>query len=124
MSTTVYVPVDASALSLGAEAVARAITEEAARRQSAVNVIRNGSRGAVWLEPLVEVGTSAGRYAYGPVKSSDVPGLFEAGFLQGREHPLAQGLTESIPYLKVAAAADLRARWRDRSPESRRLRRP
>jgi formate dehydrogenase iron-sulfur subunit len=101
MSTTVYVPVDASALSLGAEAVASAIIEEAARRQLAVNVIRNGSRGAMWLEPLVEVDTPAGRLAYGPVQSSDVAGLFEAGFLQGREHPLAQGLTESIPYFKV-----------------------
>ncbi|HEY6643204.1 NADH-quinone oxidoreductase subunit NuoF [Povalibacter sp.] len=101
LSTTIYVPADASALSVGAEAVAKAITAEAARRALPVNVIRNGSRGAMWLEPLVEVGTSAGRHAYGPVKVADVAGLFEAGFLQGREHPLAQGLTEDIPYFKV-----------------------
>jgi formate dehydrogenase iron-sulfur subunit len=101
MSSTVYVPIDASALSLGAEAVARSIAEEAARRRLDVNVVRNGSRGAIWLEPLVEVATPAGRQAYGPVTPGDVASLFDAGFLQGREHPLGLGLTESIPYLSV-----------------------
>lgn len=101
MSTTVYVPADASALSLGAQAVAKAISDEAARRHVEVSVIRNGSRGATWLEPLVEVTTPAGRYAYGPVKPKDVAGLFEAGFLEGREHSLGHGVTESIPYLSL-----------------------
>ncbi|MFC4527220.1 formate dehydrogenase [Dyella halodurans] len=100
MSITVYVPLDASALSLGAEAVAKAISAEASRRGADVRLVRNGSRGMYWLEPLVEVETTAGRVAYGPVQAEDVPSLFNAGFLQTAQHPLALGPTESIPYLK------------------------
>jgi formate dehydrogenase iron-sulfur subunit len=100
MSATVYVPVDAGALSLGAGEVAAAIAAEAARRSVAVTVVRNGSRGAYWLEPLVEVVTAEGRCAYGPVTAADVPSLFAADFLAGGAHPLALGLTDSIPWLK------------------------
>jgi formate dehydrogenase iron-sulfur subunit len=95
--TKIYVPRDATALSLGAEAVAQAITAEAARRGIDVQLVRNGSRGLFWLEPLVEVATPAGRHAYGPVTVRDVPGLFDAGFLQASAHPLHLGLTEQIP---------------------------
>ena len=63
-------------------------------------MVRNGSRGLYWLEPLVEVETPAGRTAYGPVSVADVPGLFDGGLLQGKWHSLALGLTEEIPYLK------------------------
>jgi formate dehydrogenase iron-sulfur subunit len=97
--TTVYVPRDTTALALGADRVAQAIAEEAARRGEEVRIARNGSRGLYWLEPLVEVVTPDGRVAYGPVTPKDVPGLFEAGFLRGAPHPLAQGATEAIPYL-------------------------
>jgi formate dehydrogenase iron-sulfur subunit len=97
---TVYVPRDASALSLGADKVARAIVAEAAARNIEVRLVRNGSRGLFWLEPLVEVATAAGRVAYASVKVRDVAGLFDAGFLDGGEHPLALGLTEEIDYLK------------------------
>ena len=97
---SVYVPRDSSALSLGAEKTAKAIIAEAARRGIDINLVRNGSRGLFWLEPLVEVATAAGRISYGPVQASDVAGLFDAGFLEGGEHALKQGLTEEIPYLK------------------------
>jgi formate dehydrogenase iron-sulfur subunit len=100
MSTTLYIPREATALSLGAEHVAGAVSAEAARLGLGVNIVRNGSRGLFWLEPLVEVQTSRGRVAYGPVQVSDVPGLFAAGWLQGETHPLCRGLTESIPYLR------------------------
>ena len=100
MSFTVYVPRDTSAESVGAGAVARAIAGEAARRRTAVRLVRNGSRGLYWLEPLVEVATPGGRMAYGPVSTQDVASLFEADFLHGGEHPLRLGMTESIPYLK------------------------
>ena len=86
MSITVYVPIDASALSLGAEAVANAIAAEATRRGAGVRIIRNGSRGMYWLEPLVEVETADGRYAYGPVQAEDVPSLFDADFLHAVQH--------------------------------------
>jgi len=99
-ATTVYVPCDSSALSLGAEAVAIAIASEAARRNASIKLIRNGSRGLYWLEPMIEVATGHGRFAYGPVSAADVPSLFDAGFLDGADHRLALGLTDDIPYLK------------------------
>ena len=100
MTITVFVPRDAAALAVGADKVAAAIEREAVSRGHDVHIVRNGSRGMLWLEVLVEVRTDAGRVAYGPVKASDVPSLFEAGFLNGGEHPLGHGLTEDIPFLK------------------------
>ncbi len=100
MSTTIYIPKDAAALSVGAERVARAIAAEAKARSVVVDIKRNGSRGLLWLEPMVEVVTPAGRVAYGPVAAADVPGLFDAQFLQGGKHRLHQGQTEQIPYFK------------------------
>jgi formate dehydrogenase iron-sulfur subunit len=100
MTTTVYVPGDAGALSVGAGEVAAAVSAEAKRRGVALNLVRNGSRGAYFLEPLVEVHTQRERCAYGPVKPADVPSLFAADFLNGGTHPLSLGLTESIPWLK------------------------
>ncbi|GAB2785135.1 formate dehydrogenase beta subunit [Dyella kyungheensis] len=100
MSFTVYVPRDASALSLGAEAVAVAIAEQAERRGLDIAIVRNGSRGMFWLEPLVEVVTPAGRVAYGPVQPDDVTALFDADFLHGGAHALSLGPTEDIAYLK------------------------
>jgi formate dehydrogenase iron-sulfur subunit len=96
----VYVSRDSSALALGAEPVAQAIAREAERREIAIELVRNGSRGMYWLEPLVEVGMAAERVAYGPVSEGDVPALFESGFLQGQVHPLGLGPTERIPYFK------------------------
>ena len=96
----VYVPRDSSALGLGAEQVAAAIKSEAGRRDADIQLIRNGSRGLYWLEPMVEVETPAGRVAYGPVAAADVASLFDAGFLEGKAHALSLGLTAEIPYLK------------------------
>lgn len=100
MTVRVFVPADSSALAVGAGEVALAIAAQAAARGSAIELVRNGSRGLSWLEPLVEVATPAGRVAYGPVTVADVPGLLDAGFLAGADHPLALGLTDEIPYLK------------------------
>ena len=100
MTTTVYVPSDSTALALGAAEVAAAIAREAAARGRAVRLVRNGSRGLFWLEPLVEVATPAGRIGYGPVRAADVPGLFEAGFLDGGKHARALGPVAAIPYLE------------------------
>ena len=97
---TIYVPRDAAALSVGADDVARAIAAEAESRRLAVHVVRNGSRGLLWLEPMVEVATPRGRVVYGPVTPDAVPELFDAGFLDGAHHPLGHGLTEEIFYLK------------------------
>lgn len=100
MSITVFIPRDSVALALDADAVAQAILAEAGRRGHAVRVVRNGSRGMLWLEPLVEVLTPQGRVAYGPVTVEDVRALFDADFLRGGKHKLGLGLTAALPYLK------------------------
>ncbi|MBP2562827.1 formate dehydrogenase iron-sulfur subunit [Neorhizobium galegae] len=100
MTVTIFVPRDAAALALGAEKVAEAIAQEIAIRGLDAKIVRNGSRGMFWLEPLVEVRTKEGRIAYGPVKSGDVKGLFDAGFLEGGQHALHLGPTKDIPFLR------------------------
>ena len=97
--TTVFVPRDSSARSVGADQVAAAIQQQAASSGAAVEVVRNGSRGMMWLEPLVEVVTAQGRVAYGPVTPDDVEGLFTAGFLNGDAHDLGLGPTDQIAWL-------------------------
>jgi len=98
-AVTVYVPRETAALSMGADDVARAIHSEADIRGLDIRLVRNGSRGASWLEPLVEVATGAGRIGYGPVDPRDVPDLFDAGFTAGGDHPLALGPVGEIPWL-------------------------
>jgi formate dehydrogenase iron-sulfur subunit len=100
MTTKIYVPGDAAALSVGAEGVVRAMAAQIASRRLDASLVRNGSRGMFWLEPLVEVESPRGRMAYGPVTAEAVPGLFDAGFLEGQPHRLNLGLTEEIPFLK------------------------
>ncbi|MGB3580615.1 MAG: NADH-quinone oxidoreductase subunit NuoF [Roseiarcus sp.] len=99
MSARVFIPADSSALSVGADAVAGAILDEARRRGVDMTMVRTGSRGLFWLEPLIEVETAAGRIGYGPVAPDEVARLFEAGFLTGGLHPKALGRVEDIPYL-------------------------
>ena len=100
MTVTIYIPRDSAALAVGADRVARRIADEAAVRGIDIQLVRNGSRGMFWLEPLVEVATPAGRVAYGPVTVDDVAALFDAGLPEGGAHALNLGLTEEIPYLK------------------------
>jgi formate dehydrogenase iron-sulfur subunit len=100
MTTKVYIPRDSTALALGAEAVAIALVDEAQKRGADIDIVRNGSRGLFWLEPLVEIATPAGRVAYGPVRPTDVADLFAANFLQGGAHALQLGPVEEIAYFK------------------------
>jgi formate dehydrogenase iron-sulfur subunit len=98
--TRVYVPGDAAAVAVGADAVTDAINATAAERGFPIHVIRNGSRGMHWLETLVEVETAEGRIGYGPVEAADVAALFDSGFLDGGPHPLRIGKPEEHPFLK------------------------
>jgi len=91
----VFVPGDSAAVSIGANDVAAAIT----RIDPSLTIVRNGSRGALWLEVLVEVETANGRIAYGPVMPADVQSLFDADFIKGGDHPLALGKTDNIEWL-------------------------
>lgn len=96
----VYVPMDSAAISVGADQVAVRLIIEATAQGKDVLVKRNGSRGMLWLEPMVEVQVGDKRIAYGPVTPADVPSLFQANFLEGGDHPLRIGVPEEHPYLK------------------------
>ena len=101
----VYVPRDSTALSIGANRTAKAIVLEAQKRGIEIELIRNGSRGLFWLEPLVEVATANGRVAFAPVQPNNVASLFDADFLNAhsnsaKTHPLYLGLTEELSWLK------------------------
>jgi formate dehydrogenase iron-sulfur subunit len=99
MSLRVFIPLDAGAVAVGADDVALAMAQAASTRGIAVEIVRTGSRGLYWLEPMVEVATSAGRIAFGPVRVSDVASLLDALTGNG-EHPLRLGITDEIPWLK------------------------
>jgi formate dehydrogenase iron-sulfur subunit len=96
MTLTIYLSRDAAAKGLGSEDVAAAIRAEAAARGVELTLIRTGSRGMIWLEPLAEVETPQGRLAFGPMTTDDVPGLFSVL----AAHPKAKGLTDEIPFFR------------------------
>jgi formate dehydrogenase iron-sulfur subunit len=93
----IYLPLDSAAVALEADEIAEAIRAHAHAKGVDLTLVRNGSRGMVWLEPLAEVETPAGRMAFGPMTLADVPALF--GDLAA--HPKALGLTEELPWLKA-----------------------
>ena len=104
-----YLSRDAAAVAAGADEVSEALWDAAVARGNVLNHVRTGSRGMLWLEPLLEVETPTGRVAFGPVSVADVPSLVDAGILDDanrleglrdalRTHPLHLGLTEQIPY--------------------------
>ena len=94
MTIRVYVPCDAAAIAVGANKVAKVL----AAKNLDIAIVRNGSRGLLWLEPLIEVETPEGRIAYGPVGVADLDGILAAGMLSGGAHPLRLGKVEEIPY--------------------------
>jgi len=100
MSYKIFIPRDSSALSLGADKVYKEILSESKKRDINIEIIRNGSRGLFWLEPMIEVETSKGRVAYGPINISDINSLFDSEFFLGKKHNLFLGITEEIKWLK------------------------
>ena len=71
----IFVPADAAAIACGANAVTAAIANSAKARGVDAQIIRNGSRGLLWLEPMVEVETQEGRIAYGPENFTVLPAI-------------------------------------------------
>jgi formate dehydrogenase iron-sulfur subunit len=96
----IYVPGDATAVACGADEIAAAIAAAAAKRKLAIDIVRNGSRGMHWLEPMLEVATAEGRIAYGPVELADVEGVLDAMMAGGGDHRLRIGVPEEHPFLK------------------------
>jgi len=100
MSIRIYISRDSGALCVGAEDLVTAFRKVAEKRGLDLEIVRTGSRGMYWLEPLVEVARPEGRIGYGPVKPSDVEELIAAGMLDGKAHRLSLGLVEDIPFFK------------------------
>jgi formate dehydrogenase iron-sulfur subunit len=96
MTTTIFVPRDSAACSVGADAVADAISRAAEATGADIRLVRNGSRGMLWLEPLVEVATPGGRIGYGPVAPEDVPGLMAN---LGGQHERHLGPVDELPWM-------------------------
>ncbi|MCB1405417.1 MAG: formate dehydrogenase, partial [Rhodobacteraceae bacterium] len=91
----IYIPLDSAAVALGADEVAAAIRAAAPDTQ----IVRNGSRGMIWLEPLVEVEIDGVRHGFGPMEPGDVAGLL--GDLA--THPKALGPVEDLGWMKGQA---------------------
>jgi formate dehydrogenase iron-sulfur subunit len=95
----VFIPADTTACALGADELAAEVALQAHKEGLEVEIIRNGSRGVFWLEPLVEIESDHGRIAFGPVTADDVFGLFDAGFPAACEHELYLGKVSDIEWL-------------------------
>lgn len=99
----IYIPRDTTANAMGADKVAVAIQRCIDDDNIPLQVVRNGSRGLYWLEPMIEIETELGRIAYGPVTPDRVDEFMAAECWRddGQEnHPLYLGLTEQIEFLK------------------------
>lgn len=99
MKLKIFIPRDATAIAVGADEVVAAFEQIAAKRGLPIEIVRTGSRGLHWLEPMVEVATPNGRVAYGPVSSEDVASVLESMASNG-PHALRLGVADEIPWLK------------------------
>lgn len=95
----VFVSRDTAAVALGADELAAALQHHAANLGIAIELIRPGSRGMVWLEPLLEVEIGGQRTGYGPVSADQVPALLAAGVLDGAPHAARLGPVEELPWM-------------------------
>jgi formate dehydrogenase iron-sulfur subunit len=103
MTLRLFVPGDAGALAVGSDEVALALQMAADRRKARIAIVRTGSRGLYWLEPMVEVATDAGRVAYGPVTAASADSVLDAALGRKGAHPLHLGKPEDLAFLKTQA---------------------
>ncbi len=100
MTVRIYVPNDTGARSVGADDVAGAIDQQVRAHSLDAIVVRNGSRGAYWLEPLIEIDSVDGRVGFANVTPAGAVSLFESGAMPTVSHPSSIGLVESLPWLR------------------------
>jgi formate dehydrogenase iron-sulfur subunit len=100
MTTAIFVPNDTGARSIGADEVADAIAARIAELGTDAVVVRNGSRGAYWLEPLIEIDTPEGRVGFANIRPEQVATLFTADGLPTAAHQLSVGLIAQIPWFR------------------------
>src|SRR6267143_740663 len=99
MTLRIFVSRDAGAVAVGADEVALVLGLAAHKRGTEIEIIRTGSRGLYWLEPMIEVATPQGRVAFGPVTEFDASSVLDA-MISGGAHPLRLGVADEIPWLK------------------------
>ncbi len=91
-----FVSTDSSSLSIGAQAVIDSLSEAARCRNIPVDLVRTGSRGLFWLEPMIEYEHLGQRLAFGPVTPVEVPNILDALVTGNRQHPLNLGPVEGL----------------------------
>jgi formate dehydrogenase iron-sulfur subunit len=89
----IFVPLDSVAIALGADEVAAAFAA------AGHDVVRTGSRGMHWLEPLIEIERDGVRFGFGPIEAAEIFSLI-AAIENGGLHPKSIGPVEAIPYFK------------------------
>ena len=72
MIKKIFVPIDTTAIALGSNVVAEIFENALKENGSDIQLIRNGSRGMFWLEPLIEFENNNGRFSFKNVVPSDV----------------------------------------------------
>lgn len=100
MTLRLYLPAETTAIALGADEAAAAINAHAAQQSLELELVRNGSRGIFWLEPLLEIEHGGQRFAFGPVTAGDISGVLGALRGDASEHPLYLGVIDDLPWLK------------------------
>ncbi|MEM8935502.1 MAG: formate dehydrogenase, partial [Pseudomonadota bacterium] len=94
-----FLPHDSVAVSLGADDVADALRRAAREADISLDLVRTGSRGMHWLEPLLEVDIDGVRHGYGPVSPDNAEATLQA-IAARRDAPSALGPVESIPFFQ------------------------
>jgi formate dehydrogenase iron-sulfur subunit len=100
MISKLYVPRDSSAVAMGADLVADKISQVSTATKADVEIVRNGSRGMMWMEPLLEIETASGRMGYANVTVDDVENFALNGFSESSLAGKGIGLVGEHPYLK------------------------
>ena len=95
-----YLPLDSVAVSLGADGIAASLGAEAKSRNLEIAIIRTGSRGMHWLEPLLEIDHDGHRIGFGPFENSDIATLFDSNNKPNIAHEKYLGPVGEIPFFK------------------------
>ena len=96
MSLQVFIPADTTAIALGADEVAAALSTLA----PGIEIVRTGSRGAYWLEPLIEIEQDGQRCGFANITTSNLPELFNADGSYDREHATSIGAVDALPWFR------------------------
>lgn len=99
-SATLFIPRDTTACARGADQIALAAAEAIDKQDLDLRIVRNGSRGLYWLEPLVEIEIEGERHGFGPLDVQGIKDLLaDYPWQAAPDHPCYLGKTEDIPFL-------------------------